>query len=61
MNMGLIGIGSAFIAAVAADIAGNDTTRQFSRKGFWGVALLEGGASVSGLASFASDAVGVVV
>ena len=59
--MALIGIGSAFIAAVAADIAGSDRTRQFSRKGFWGVALVESGLTLGGVASFGSDVVGVVV
>lgn len=59
--MPLVGLATAFVAAVLAELGGNDTTRGFTRSAFWVLALVEMGLTLSGLHSFAADAVGVVL
>lgn len=56
--MALIGLGSVTIAAMTADLLGNESTRPFTRF-TWGAALLHwSGLTVSGLTSGAYDLVG---
>lgn len=52
-----MGIVLGFIAAAAADVAGDTNTRSFTRPAFGITALLEAGVSVSGLASWAGDVI----
>jgi len=50
-----MGLTLAFLGAAGADLAGDATTRSFTRPAFVGVAALEAGASISGLASWTGD------
>jgi hypothetical protein len=59
--MALVGTGGAFIAAVFAELGGNNTTRPFTRAAFASVVLLDAGLSLSGLSTWGSQVVGVVL
>lgn len=58
--MGLIDLGVAFVAAVIADLRGDETTRPFTRKGFLALVLLEAGLSLAGLESTLSAVIGLL-
>lgn len=58
--MALIGLATAFLGAVVADLKGNAETRWFSRRGFALLVAIEMGVTASGLASAGGDLLGVL-
>lgn len=58
--MALFGLVTAMLAAIAADLKGNESTRWFTRRAFGAVVLVDLGVNASGLASFGADLWGVV-
>ncbi|WP_318569435.1 hypothetical protein [Salinigranum marinum] len=58
--MSIVEIGLAFVAAAVADLRGNETTRPFTRRGFFLLLLIEMGLSLSGLESTLSAVVSLL-
>lgn len=59
--MALIGLFGVAVAAMLVDLAGNETTRPFTRRAFVLVALAEMGVTINGLVAGATDAAGLLM
>jgi hypothetical protein len=58
--MALLGLTTAFLGAVFADLQGNRYTRPFTRLGYGALVAVEMGVSVTGMVSGFGDIVGFI-
>ncbi len=57
--MTLIGVGATFVAAAAADVAGDEQTQGFTRPAWVVTTAVQSGLSIDGLASWSGDVIGL--